>query len=299
RPGELGRIRVFVCQAHLPLAESPRHGPGRRARAPAGETGEVLMAEPQSRRVRGGHREGRESRGARPEADVRREVVFGRHAERLAQRGLLSNRVHDGPDPLHVTGADVAVVDRGSVPRDAAELDGRACHQGRGAHADRVMERESEDRVREAVVLDQPLDRMGDRGRLHRSPSRTAGRSPWSRISPSARSVDAPGQKPVLNQTVRMPTAAAPATSAVTSSPMWTTSCGAKPRPWSAARKIRGSGFRRRNSSEYPRNRKWRPIPSSSWSWLRYRPQLRPVFEMSPIARPREARVAIVAARFG
>src|SRR5205823_13021040 len=169
------------------------------------------------------------STGAPPETAVRREVVFGRHAERLAQRGLLSNRVHDGPDPLHVTGADVAVVDRGSVLRDATQLHGRACHQGGGAHADRVMERESEDRVREAVVLDQPLDRMGDRGRLHRSPSRTAGRSPWSRISPSARSVDAPGQKPVLNPTVRLPTGVAPATSAVTSSPTWSTSLVTKP----------------------------------------------------------------------
>ena len=67
---------------------------------------------------------------------------------------LRSNRVDDRADPFHVPRGHIPSVDRRSIAREPAELDRRARRQRRGAHADRIMEREAEDRVREAVVLD-------------------------------------------------------------------------------------------------------------------------------------------------
>src|SRR5439155_1697870 len=65
-----------------------------------------------------------------------------------------------------------------------------------------------------------------------------------------------------------------------------TTSSAINLRPVNAAANIRGSGFRVRSSSEYTRTSNCGPIPTACWSFVRYRPQLRPVFEMSPIANP-------------
>src|SRR5213596_1053125 len=65
---------------------------------------------------------------------------------------------------------------------------------------------------------------MGHGRRLHRHRSRRRGSSACPRISASARSAFAYFQNPVLNHTARMPIDFAPATSATTSSPTWTTS---------------------------------------------------------------------------
>src|SRR5205807_5862529 len=284
--GEARRVGILVGQAHLPFAEAAGHRARRGTGPSSSEARDLLEAQVQSGGVRGRHRERSEAGGARAQPDVRREVVLGCHAKTLSARGLRPDRIDDGADPFHVSSGHFAAIDRRLIPRELTELHGRARRQGRCADADRVVEGEAEDGVRESVVLDQSLDRMGDRGRFHRSASRTWGRSAWSRISPSARSVAAPGQNPVLNQTACMPTAFAAAISAVTSSPMWTASSGRHPNSLKAASNILASGFRVRSSSEYTRTSKKSWIPRAPWSLVRWRPQLRPVFEINPIARP-------------
>ncbi len=61
---------------------------------------------------------------------------------------------------------------------------------------------------------------------------------------------------------------------------------GAQARWLSADSKMPGSGFRTPSSSENTRSSKYFPMPRSSWMGRRNRPQVRPVFEMSPMRYP-------------
>ena len=185
-PRELDGVGVLVRQAHLPFAEAASDGSGRGSRPASREARGLFRREPEADGVGRGRREGREPGGAGAQPDVRRKVVLARHAERRSDRSAGANGVDDRPDSLHVSRRDVPSVNRRGVAREIAELDRSPAREWGRAHADRVVKREAEDGIREAVILDQALDRMGDRGRFHREASGSANdRSGWPQISPA------------------------------------------------------------------------------------------------------------------
>src|SRR5439155_8498007 len=108
--------------------------------------------------------------------------------------GPVPDWVDDGANAFHVSRIHVPPVDRRGVLPYAAEFHRRVAGEGRRTDADRIVEREAEDGVGEAVILDETLNRMGDGGGLQSAhASNTRGTSSCSRISASARSVVAPG----------------------------------------------------------------------------------------------------------